>query len=114
ACLQKPAGIIEIDRSGLARTVGAVRAADVWRFVPLQSEPAERAQDCLVRLRRRPRSIGVLNPQHELPLMLAGENVVEQRLVGSSYMRIARGRGCDTNADLRHGLCKDITETPSR
>src|SRR6266540_2465832 len=50
-CLQKPADMLEIDWSALALTVGGIRAADVRPFVPLQSEPAERAQNCLFRLR---------------------------------------------------------------
>src|SRR5438034_663771 len=44
--------------------------------------------------------------------MLARENIVEQRLIGSSYMRITRRRGRDANPNrtFNHGLSKVNTD----
>ena len=79
-------------RAALALDVGLVRAADIRPLVPLEPDPAQRALDLLDRLGMLARLVGVLDPQHEAPAVVARVEPREQRGAHAAHVQQA-GRG---------------------
>src|SRR5215469_10236492 len=91
--------ILAVDFGALGLTVGAMRAADIRAFVPVQADPAQRLEDHLLAGRDEPGTIRVLNAQHKLSAALGGEEVIQQTDVSGADMGVAGGRGGDTDTD---------------
>src|SRR5581483_6761058 len=70
-------GLIQVEAFGLP--IRTVRTAGVWPFVPVEAEPPEIAHDRALRFARRPLGVGVLDPQDERAILIAGEQPVEER-----------------------------------
>ena len=70
-------------RERLAVALGAVGLHD-RALVPVELQPAQRVEDLLDVLRRRALAVGVLDAQHELPALVAGEQPVEQGRAGAA------------------------------
>ena len=69
-----------------------------WLALVDECQPAQTVEDAADHLGRRPFEIGVFNPQHEHAAEPAGEEPVEQSCAGSADVKIAGGRGGETDA----------------
>ena len=94
------AGILAVDTRAFALTVRTVRTADVGAFVPLEPAPAQRLEDYAFALGRAAGAIRVLDAQHELPAVPAGETIVDQCDIRRANVRIAGRRRRDAGANL--------------
>ena len=86
---QQLIGILFVDARTFALTIRSKGTADVGALVPRESAPAQRGKDDAFALRGAASLIGVLDAQHELPAVLAGKAVVDERDIGRADVRIA-------------------------
>ncbi len=100
--------ILAIDARAFALTVRAVRTADVGAFVPRQPAPAQRLEDRALALGRAAGVVGILDAQHELAAVLAGETIVDQRDVRRANVRIAGRRRRDAGANASSGPTDEL------
>ena len=68
--------------------------------VPLEAEPGQAVIDCLNRILGRTLSIGVLDAQKELALLVARIGPREQRRAGAADVQVAGGRRGEAGNDL--------------
>ena len=94
--------VLAVDRRALALPVGTVRPADVGALVPAQAQPVQGLEDHGLARGGAALAVGVLDPQDELPAVLAREGVVEEGDVGRPHVGVTGGAGGDARAD-RHG-----------
>ncbi len=118
AAIRRPAPqqlvrVLAVDGAALALTVGSVRPAAVGALVPLQAEPAERLEDHRLAGARAALAVGVLDAQHELPAVLSGERVVEERDVGGAHVRVSRRARGNARSD-RHGQTPRLSQGRNR
>jgi len=99
AALDKRGRGRHIVREPLGLPIWPKCAALVWTFVPFQTHPRKRAEDHVFALFGGPCLIRVFDAENELAAMLLGEHVIEETDVCGADVRIARGRGCNANAD---------------
>ena len=85
-------------RLGVAR---AALALEHRTLVPVELEPAQRVDDRGHVLGARALAVGVLDPQHELPLLVTREQPVEQRRAGPADVQLPRGRRREANPHNR-------------
>ena len=105
--------------AGAEATIGAARgeqpldlltvqvqplALAVRALVPVQPEPAQSLDDRRLRLAARPRTVRVLDPQHERAAAAAREGEVDQRLVRGADVGVASRRRRHADPHRRHGL----------
>ena len=69
--------------------------------VPVELQPAQGIQDLLDVLRHGALTVGVLDPQHELPARVPGEKPVVERGAGAADVQGARGRWGEAIAGRR-------------
>ena len=81
---------------------GAVRAADLDAFVPLQSHPAQIVENRLFGRARRAFEVGVLDAQDERAALPARQQPVKQRGSGVTDVQMAGGRWRETNSHEWH------------
>ncbi len=79
-----------VDVFALALTIGAATAAYVRTFVPIEAEPSQRVDNHPLRRARAARHVGVFDTQDELAALAAREDLIDQRDIGGSEMRIPR------------------------
>ena len=99
AALEQLLGMATVDVEPFALPIRAVVAPDIRPFVPLDAGPAQRLEDGRLGSRRAAGAIGIFDAQDEPPSPAVGEDLVEQRHVGSANMGIAGGAWCDSGAD---------------
>src|SRR5262245_35440604 len=97
-------GIALIQGETLRLPVRSVWTAHIRAFVPLQPDPAQRAQDRFFIASVRARLIRVFNTDEKLPAVGAGKDIIKQPNIGGPYMGYARWtRGnTDTYVYLGH------------
>src|SRR5262245_45456216 len=83
-------GIALIEGETLRLPVRSVRTAHIRAFVPLQPDPAQRAQDCFFIASVRARLIRIFNTDEKLPAVGAGKDIIKQPNIGGPYMGYAR------------------------
>ena len=83
-------GLVRVEP--LALPVRRAGAADVRPLVPDQPEPAQGVEDLPLGVLTEAGLVGVLDPQHEAPTLLAHEREVEERHVRRSDVRVAGRR----------------------
>jgi hypothetical protein len=84
-----------LDHLGVA--VGAL-GLEHGLAVPVDLQPAQRLEDLLDVLRGRALAVGVLDPQHHLPVVAPGEQPVVERRAGAPDVEGAGGRGSEADA----------------
>src|SRR4029079_10283574 len=90
-------------RDALGLPVGRVRAAGVRPFAPLQTEPAEIAEDHLLGLARGALDVRVLDAEDERAAVPAGEEPVENGGARAADVEVAGRRGGEADADGHAG-----------
>jgi hypothetical protein len=85
-----------------ALKVGAVRAADVRSFVPIDPEPSQPVENPLDHLGRGTLGVGVLDAKDEGAAVAARVKPVEQRRARATHMQVSGGRGGETDAGSWH------------
>ena len=92
-----------ITLAALRLKVRAVRPAEPCRrrraFVPVDAEPVEAVENRLQRLGDVALGVGVVDPQDELPAVLAGEQPVEQRRANAADVQITGRAGSEAGAN---------------
>src|SRR5262245_62323922 len=83
-------GIALIQGETLRLPVRSVWTAHIRAFVPLQPDPAQRAQDRFFIASVRARLIRVFNTDEKLPAVGAGKDIIKQPNIGGPYMGYAR------------------------
>src|SRR5712691_9731069 len=83
-------GIALIQGETLRLPVRSVRTAHIRAFVPLQPDPAQRAQDRFFITSMRARLIRVFNTDEKLPTVGSGKDIVKEPNIGSPHMGYAR------------------------
>src|SRR5699024_5803145 len=83
---------IRVDIHALRLTVRLVRPANVDSFIPAQTKPGQRIQNCLVGLLRVTSSINILNAKDKSDTSLAGISPVEQDNANHTNVRRTSGR----------------------
>ena len=91
AIVEQAVAMLGIDRAAFGLAIGAVRAADIGALIPAEPQPTQRIEDFLFGFARRSHLIGILDAQQELPAMLFGKAIVDQRDIGGADMRVAGG-----------------------
>ncbi len=86
-----------VDRLALTLKVGAVRAAHLWTFIPVQAQPAQALHDAALRFFGIACAVRILDPQDESAAGLTRKKPVEQSRAATADMQIASGRGSKTN-----------------
>ena len=66
-------------------------------LVPVELQPAQRVEDLLDVLRRGALAVGVLDPQHQLAVVVARQQPVEQGRAGAADVQRTRGRRRETD-----------------
>ena len=84
--------------------VGAVRAANLRAFVPLNPHPAQAAENRPDHLVGRPLGVGVLDAKDERAAVTAGVEPVEQRRAGASDVEVPGGRGGEADTHSSYEL----------
>src|SRR5699024_2613877 len=108
---------IGVDIGTFALPVGAVLPTCLWPLVPVDTEPAQRIEQCAERFLGVPAGIGVLDPEHQAATGVAGECPVEQGSPNQPDVWVTgRGRGeagarCDT---LTHATSLRVDSTGPR
>ena len=77
--------------------------ADGRALVPLMPEPVEAVEDVALERLGAAGDVGVLEPEHERPAGVAGEQVVEQGRARGADVEGPRGAGRDADAVDGHG-----------
>ena len=90
-----------------------MRPADVGPLVPLEAEPAEIRDDALVGLLGDAAGVGVLDPQDEDPVVMAGVEPREQRAPRVPDVDRPRRRGREAASDRHPRTSFRNTPTPS-
>src|SRR5882672_11187413 len=83
-------GIALIQGKTLRLPVRSVRAAHIRAFVPLQPDPAQRAQDRFFITSMRARLIRVFNTDEKLPTVGSGKDIVKEPNIGGPHVGYAR------------------------
>src|SRR5438552_5779374 len=98
-------GIALIHSKTLRLPVGSIRTTDIGAFIPLQADPAQRAQDRLFRSPVVASLIRVFDTNDKLPPLGAGKDIIKQSNIASAHMGYARwtGGNRDTQVYLGHG-----------
>ena len=91
-----------VERQTLGLVVGGVRTADLGALVPVDPQPAEAVEDRRQRVGEVPLRVGVVDPQDELPAVVAREEPVEERRAHPADVQVAGGRGGEADA----GSCR--------
>ena len=87
------------------------RALKIGTFVPVESQPAEHLLDLVDRLLRRPRDVGVLDPEDErAPHMACVQPVVQSRTHATDVQESGR-RGRETEAGLAHRISESTRQS---
>jgi hypothetical protein len=97
---------LAVDRQALALGVRTVRTCLVRPLVPVQTEPAQAAQDGAQRVLGAALLVRVLDAQHEDALLAAGVQPVEECGAGAADVQIAGRARSEADADLGlgHGI----------
>src|SRR5690606_27979246 len=95
---QQAVGVFAVQVEPLALEVGAVRAADIRPFVPVQAQPAQRFGDrgdarLVVAL-----LVGILDAQDEGAVVLAGKKVGEERGARAADVQVTGRAGREAHA----------------
>src|SRR5215475_10682645 len=83
-------GIALIQGKTLRLSVRSIRTTHIRAFVPLQPDPAQRAQDRFLIASVRARLISVFNTDEKLPAVGAGKDIIKQPNIGGPHMGYAR------------------------
>ena len=94
--------------SGLVQV--APLGLEIRAFVPVQAQPQHGSLNAFGVLRPVPEGVGVLDPQHEGPALLAGEQPVEQRGPSAADMEVAGRRRCHPDTDGAHRVKVSVVE----
>ena len=90
--------------------IGGVRPLDFRPFVPVNVQPAQAVQygfDCTL---NQPVLVGVLDPDYELPAVMAGEKPVEKSGSDIPNVRLPRGAGGVSDANLGGQICHSLAK----
>ena len=87
-----------IDRRALGLPIWTAATLGVGAFVPLQTQPAQRPHNRVLTGARRASLVGVLDAQDELAAKLFGKDIVKQRDVGGTDVRVTGWRRRNTHA----------------
>src|SRR5205085_992118 len=82
--------------------IGAIGAAHIRPFIPMQTEPAEAIEDWLQSFGDVALLVRIVDAQDELPTMPPGKEPVKERCAHAADMEIARWTGGEARTD--HGL----------
>jgi hypothetical protein len=89
-----------------------MRPTDFGALIPIEPEPAESVQNWGEGRFDVPLLIGIVDPQQELPAVLAGEKPIEQRRPHAADVKIAGGAGSESRADSHDGCGKSKRARP--
>ena len=90
APLQQPVDVVVIERQSLRLAIGA--------FIPVQAQPGHGLQNLGDELFLGALRVRVLNPENKGPVIMPGNEPVEQRRVGAAQMEGAGGAGGESGA----------------
>ena len=93
-------GRVLADSLGLP--VRRMRSADVWPFVPVESQPPQIVKDGPFRLARRSFDIGVLDTEHERAAVTPRQQPVEERRAGVADVEVSGWTRRKAHARDRH------------
>jgi hypothetical protein len=77
---QRASQALGIEGGALGLDIGAMRTADIGPLIPIQPEATQVAVERLGGSWDVPASVGIVQPQHERPAMMAGKQVIVGRL----------------------------------
>ena len=97
-------GDVLVDVHPLRLAVRGVRAADLGALVPVQTEPAHRVEQLVVRLLGVAGRVGVLDAEDQGAAVVPGEGPVEQGGADQTHVGVAGRRGTETYAYVRDGV----------
>ena len=94
---------LAVDLVALRLPIGRVRPPDLDTLVPVDVQPAQGFEELLVALLAVTGGVGVLDPEHELPTVVAGVGPVEEHGADETHVREARRRRAESHADIGSG-----------
>ena len=83
----------------LRLVIGSVGAADFGAFVPVDSQPSKAGENRLQSFLNITLLVGVVDAQNELPVVMPGEQPVEQSSPHTADMKVARRAGCKSSSN---------------
>ena len=90
--------LVEVQPLGLA--VRTERAAEIGPLIPVETEPAQIAEDRRLRLAGRALGIGVLDAQNERAALPAREEPVEERRARVAHVQLAGRAGSESHTHV--------------
>src|SRR5690606_32776279 len=103
ALADEPLGRLPVELLALALEVRAVGPADLWPFIPVEPEPAERVEDGAHAVEAAPFLIRVLHAEHERAALLAGPEPVEQRGARAADVQVTARRRREAEPRFHRG-----------
>ena len=79
--------------------IGPVRATHFRALIPLDAQPAKAVQNGLQGRRHVALLVGIVDPQHEMAAVLAGEEPIEQRRAHAANVQVSGRTGSKTGTD---------------
>ena len=99
AGLEQLVYVFLIDVAALALPVWSVLAAERHTLVELDAKPAERFDDIILGSGNKTIAVGVLDAEHQVAVVLAGEQVIIQGCTHASNVQSTRRTGCKTHSN---------------
>ncbi len=113
ALIDQTLGMFAVDIQTFGLAIGNIRAAQIWSFVPVETQPFEIGDELVFVAGFAAFDVRVLDAEHHGPAALPGKKPVEKGSARIANVQLAGGRRSKTNAD--RGVWrspKDVSRPP--